>query len=128
MWMSKKQATIETFVFGSEFVALKQGLETVRGLRYKLRMMGVPVVDPAYVYGDNMSVINNTSKPESTLKKKSNEICYHYARESVAMGECRTGHIDMNENPADIATKVIAGGHKRDYLVGKLLHDIAEEA
>ena len=36
-------------------------------------------------------------------------------------------HIDTNENPADIATKVIAGGHKRDYLVGKLLHDIVEE-
>ena len=127
MWKSKKQATIETSVFGSEFVALKQGLETVRGLRYKLRMMGVPVNGPAYVYGDNMSVVNNSTRPESTLKKKSNEICYHYARESAAMDESRMGHIDTNDNPADIATKVIAGGHKRDHLVGKLLHDIAEE-
>jgi hypothetical protein len=75
MWMSKKQATIETSVFGSEFVAMKQGIETIRGLRYKLRMMGVPLTGPAYVYGDNMSVIHNTQRPESTLKKKPNEIC-----------------------------------------------------
>jgi len=126
MWLSKKQATIETSVFGSEFVALKHGMEAIRGLRYKLRIMGVPLSGPAYVYGNNMSVIHNTQRPESTLKKKSNEICYHYGRESVAMDECRTGHIDTNENPADLATKVINGGAKRDYLVGKILFDIVD--
>ena len=67
-WLSKRQATVEGAVFGSEFVALKQGVETLRGIRYKLRMMGVPVDGPTYIYGDNMSVVNNTSKPESTLK------------------------------------------------------------
>ena len=40
-WMSKKQATVETSTFGAEFVALKHGIECVKGLRYKLRMMGV---------------------------------------------------------------------------------------
>ena len=74
-----------------------------------------------------MSVIHNTQKPESTLKKKSNAICYHFARESVAMGESRTGHIDTKENPADLATKVINGGRQRDHLVGKLLYDIVDE-
>ncbi len=43
VWYSKKQVTIETSVFGSEFVAMKQGTEALRGLRYKLRMMGVPL-------------------------------------------------------------------------------------
>ena len=28
-WLSKKQATIETYVFGAEFVAMKQGMEAV---------------------------------------------------------------------------------------------------
>ena len=76
-WMSKKQATVETSTFGAEFVALKHGIERVRGLRYKLRMMGVQISGPTDVYGDNMSVIKNTQRPESTLKKKSNSICYH---------------------------------------------------
>ncbi len=39
-WLSKKQSTIETSVFGAEFVAIKTGLDRLRGLRYKLRMMG----------------------------------------------------------------------------------------
>ncbi len=36
VWYSKKQATIETSVFGAEFVASKNGTEAVRGLRYKI--------------------------------------------------------------------------------------------
>jgi hypothetical protein len=90
-------------------------------------MMGVPLMAPAYVYGDNMSVIHNMQKPESMLKKKSNEICYQYARESVAMDKCHTGHIDTNENQANLATKVIPGGYKRDHLVGKLLNNIVDD-
>ena len=40
-WISKKQPTIEMSVFGAEFVAMKHGIETLRGLRYKLMIMGV---------------------------------------------------------------------------------------
>jgi len=112
MWCSKKQATIETSVFGAEFVAMKHGLETLRGLRYKLRMMGVELAGPSFIYGDNMSVIHNTQRPESTLKKKSNAICYHAVREAVAMGECLVGHIPSKENPADLATKIVPGGQR----------------
>ena len=54
---------------------MKTGVETLRGIRYKLRMMGVEIDGPTYIYGDNQFVINNTSKPESVLKKKSNSIC-----------------------------------------------------
>ena len=125
-WLSKKQATIETSVFGAEFVAMKLGMEHSRSVRYKLRMMGVEVSEPTYVYGDNMSVIHNTQRPESTLKKKSNSICYHAVRESAAMGEILTGHISTHENPADLATKIIPSGAKRDYLVSLVLYDIAD--
>ena len=68
-WMSKKQATVETSTFGAEFVALKHGIERIRGLRYKLGMMGVQISGPTDVYGDNMSVIKNTQHLESTFKK-----------------------------------------------------------
>ena len=68
-WLSKKQPTVESAVFGAEFVAMKHGVETLRGIRYKLRMMGCDVSGPSYIYGDNMSVIHNTSKPESVLKE-----------------------------------------------------------
>ena len=126
-WLSKKQPTVETSVFGAEFVALKNGIETLRGIRYKLRMMGVPISGPSYCYGDNMSVIHNTQRPESTLKKKSNQICYHFCREAVAMGECLVGHIRSEDNFGDLATKLIPHGQKRRHLVGGLLYDIFDD-
>lgn len=73
-WLSKKQTSIETSTFGSEFVAMKHCCEYIRGLRYKLRMMGIPCQEPSFIYGDNQSVLYNTKLPESTLKKKSNSI------------------------------------------------------
>jgi hypothetical protein len=74
-------------MFGAEHVAMKNGIETTRGLRYKLRMMGVAIDVSTYVYGNNMSVVHNTQRPEYVLKKKRNSICYHAVRESVTMGE-----------------------------------------
>jgi hypothetical protein len=68
-WFSKKQATIETSVFRAEFVAMKQGMEALRGLRYKLRMMGVELAGPSYIYGDNMSVIHNTRDRNQSLRR-----------------------------------------------------------
>ena len=126
VWYSKKQSRIENSVFGSEFIAMRTGLETVQGIKYKLRMMGIPIRGPTYIYGDNMSVIHNTSKPESTLKKKANSVCYHYIREAVAADECRTGHIRSENNPADIATKPLPCGAKRDSLIGKVLYFYAD--
>ena len=46
VWFSKRQPTVETNVFGAEFVAMKNGMETLRGLQYKLQMMGVPLPGP----------------------------------------------------------------------------------
>ena len=109
IWYTKKQATVESTVFGAQFVAMKQSMEVSQGLRYKLRMMGVPIEGPTHVYGDNMSTIHNTQCPKSQLKKKSNSICYHAVREAVPMGELLTGHVKTGENPADLLTKVVGG-------------------
>ena len=102
---------------------MKHGIEICRGIRYKLRMMGVKISGPTYIYGV-MSVIHNTQRPESMLKKKSNSICYHMIRESVAMGESLTGHISSKENRADLATKIIPNVQLREHLVNMLLYDI----
>ena len=58
------------------------------------------------------------SKPESTLKKKSNSICYHAVREAVAMGECLTAHVPTTKNLADLMTKVKFGGERHNLLKG----------
>jgi hypothetical protein len=86
-------------------------------------MMGVAIDSPTYIYGDNMSVVHNTQRPESVMKKKSNEICYQIVRESAAMGESIIGHIPSVNNPTDICTKAVPGGQKRDHLIGLFLDD-----
>jgi hypothetical protein len=126
VWFSKRQPTVESSVFGAEFVAMKNGIDTRRGIRYKLRMMGVTIDGPTYVYGNNMSVVHNTQRPESVLKEKSNVICYHTVWESAAMGESIIGHVPSVNNPTDICTKAISGDQKRDHLIGLLLHDIVD--
>ena len=67
---------------------MKQDVGALRGIRYKLLMMGIEVAGPNYIYGDNMSVIHNNYKPESVLNKKSNIICYNFVREAVTMKQC----------------------------------------
>ena len=44
-WLSRRQQTVETSAFLSEFIALKQCIEDVEHLRFKLRMFGIPIHD-----------------------------------------------------------------------------------
>jgi hypothetical protein len=126
VWFSKRQPTVESSVFGADCFAMKNGIETTRGLRYKLMMMGVAIDGPTYVYGNNMRVVHNTQRPEYVPKKKSNTIRYHTERESAAMRESIIGNIPSVNNPADICNKAVPGGKKRDHLIGLLLHDIVD--
>ena len=89
-WFSKRQTSVETTSFGSEFVAMKLCCEYIRGLRYKLRMMGINVNELTFVFDDNQSVLANTSPPHSILKKKSSSIANHFVREGVTKDEWRT--------------------------------------
>ena len=52
-WFSKKQSTIKTSNFGSEFMSMKQAPEYLHGLCYKIRMFGITVDEPVFIYGDN---------------------------------------------------------------------------
>ena len=63
-----KQQSCEVITFGCEFIATKQAVEYVFGLRYKIRMMGIPCDNPDFFYGHNKSVLSNTTVPASTLK------------------------------------------------------------
>ena len=54
----------ETSKFGSEFTALKNVVELVEALRYKLRMFGVPIEGPTNLFCYNDSVYKNVSTPE----------------------------------------------------------------
>ena len=117
VWHSKRQNTVESSTFTSEFVAMKACMEKIIALRFKLRMFGIPIDGEADMLCDNLSVVNNASKFESTLNKKHASIAYHAIRWAVAAGIVRVGKVDSDENLADAFTKRLPA-IKRDYLFG----------
>ena len=116
LWYSKRQNTVETSTFGSEYVALKTAVEMIEGMRYKLRMMGVPLDGPTNVFCDNESVVKNSTKPESALKKRHNAIAYHRCREAQAAGIIRIAFEDGDTNIADLFTKLLPGPRLRQLV------------
>ena len=62
-WYSKKQATVETATYGSEFVAAKTATEQIMDLRYTLSYLGVPIKSKSYMFGDNRSVVTSATLP-----------------------------------------------------------------
>jgi hypothetical protein len=103
---------------------MKQCCEYLRGLRYKLRMMGILCEGPVYIQGDNQSVLANTPRPNSMLKKKNQSIAYHYIREGVARDGWRTSYVNTHENEANLLTKLLPFGAKRIGFVKRILHHI----
>jgi hypothetical protein len=95
---------------------MRIGVEMIEGLRYKLRMMGIPIEGPTNVFCDNESVVKNASKPESTLKKKHNAIAYHRVREAQAADIIRVAHEPGATNLADLLTKLLTSPRMKDLI------------
>lgn len=113
---SKRQNAVETSTFGSEMVAGRIAVDLTVELRYNLRMLGVPVSGTTVLFGDNKSMITNTSLPHSTLKKRSNANAYHRVREAVAAGIVSIVHCNTKYNLSDIGTKAL-GGPAHQFLL-----------
>jgi hypothetical protein len=107
LWLSRRQNTLETSTFGSEFVALRTARDLIMSMRYKLRMFGVPLDGPAMVFCDNQGVVKNSSIPESVSTKKHNAINYHAVREAAAAGILEVIKEDTQTNLADLFTKAL---------------------
>jgi hypothetical protein len=118
---SKRQNSVESSTYGSELVAMRQAIELVRSLRYKLRMFGIPFEGPTDIFCDNESVFKNVSRPESVLSKKQHSISYHAAREAVASDVVRVAKEDTLTNLSDLFTKMM-NKPKREHLLGKFMY------
>jgi hypothetical protein len=104
-WFSKKQPTVETATYGSEFIAAKLVVEQIMAMRLTLRYLGVDIKGSTKLFGDNRSVITSASVPESPLRKRHQSLAYHYTREAIAAGAVDFRHIPGHLNPADILSK-----------------------
>ena len=104
-WYSKKQATVETATYGSEFVAARTCVEQIVDLRTTLYFLGVPVRDKSYMFGDNKSVVDSSMQVHAKLHKRHTMLSFHRVREAIASGMILFTFINGNINPADILSK-----------------------
>ena len=104
-WYSKRQNTVETATYGSEFVAARIGSDQIINLRTTLRFFGVEVEEASYMFGDNQSVISSSTLPHSALNKRHNALSYHRVREAVAAGIVKFIHMFGESNSANVLRK-----------------------
>ena len=104
-WYSKKQATVETATYGSEFVAARVCIDQIIELRNTLRYLGVPIRQKSYMFGDNKSVVDSSMQLYAKLHKRHNMLSFHRVREAVASGMVIFDFISGEDNPADILSK-----------------------
>ena len=91
---------------------MKTAVDHVEALRYKLRMLGIPMEGPTNVFCDNEAVFKNTSIPDSTLKKKHMSICYHLVNEAVAAHTMWVTKESTTTNLADLFTKPLTDSRR----------------
>ena len=83
-WFSKKQATVKTATYGSEFVAAKTATEQIMDIRQTMRYLGAPITTKSFLFGGNRSLVTSATLPHSTLTKRHNIIAFHNVREAIA--------------------------------------------
>ena len=74
---TKRQSTVETATYGSEFVAARTAVYQSIDIRTTLRYLGVPIRDKRYMFGDNRSVVTSSTIPNSTISKRHHLASYH---------------------------------------------------
>jgi hypothetical protein len=75
---AKKQATVETATYGSEFVAARTCVDKIVDLRATLHYLGVHIRDKSYMFGDNKMVVNSSTVPHAKLHKHHNALSFHH--------------------------------------------------
>ena len=82
-------------------------ISQIKGLQYKLHMMGIPIDGPTSIFCDNKSVFCNATIPESTLTKEHNAIAYHCTCEAQVAGICQLAWENTETNLADLSMKTL---------------------
>ena len=109
-WHGKRQTTVETSAFSSEFVAMECCIEDIEHLRFKLRMFGIPLGENEPETGilcDNEAVLKNSSRVESAINKRHPAAAHHFARWNVEAKVCSAGWIPATQIIADAVTKLL---------------------
>ena len=68
-WTSKRQGTIESSSYSTEFFTDRVASEEAIAMRYMLRSFGVPIIGATSLCGNKLGMIISSTKPDSELNK-----------------------------------------------------------
>ena len=103
--ISRRQKSVATRMFLSEFLALKTAVEEAQGMRLLLQSIGVPIKGPINIHTYNESVLRSASNTGNKLKRKHVAISYNLVRENIATNIIQLWKIDTKLNPSDQLAK-----------------------
>ena len=104
MWISRRQGSIASSTYAAEFSVLRTMTEEAMNLRYMLCCLGG---EPTDLFGDNLSVIQNSQNPAADLSKKHVTISFHVVCEAIAAGIITPYWHKGKYDLSDIMTKQI---------------------
>ena len=84
---------------------------------------GIMVNSPCFIYGNNQSLLWNTSLTKYVLKKETWSVAYHYIREGVSVDVWKMAYTNTKLNPSDILTNnlpTVINWHSKVWI---LLYD-----
>ena len=76
------------------------------------------------MYGDNQSLLANTTMPKSILNNKSNTVAFHFLQEGSARDEWRTAYINKHIYASDMMKKLLPSGDKHIILLKIILYHL----
>jgi hypothetical protein len=91
---SKRQSTVKTATYATEFIAGRTCLDEAIAIRYELRMLGAPLDGPVWMFSNNKSMIDSVLEPSGRLAKRHLILSWHRLREKAAMKIVYYMHID----------------------------------
>ena len=103
-----RQNSAEASTFGSEFTVMKNSVEIIETLRYKLCMFRFPIDGLTSIFCDNGTVCVNTTRPEWTLSNKHHSIDYQRARELFVAGPVIVSKEHILTDLSNLFTKTMA--------------------
>lgn len=108
-WQSKQHTTVSTSTAEAEYIsaaaAARQGIYLKRiGID-----LDINTKEPVELNIDNRAAIHMATNAADTARTKHIDVCHHFLRARVNVGDIRTVYVSTNDNPADMFTKPLAG-------------------
>jgi hypothetical protein len=82
-WYFKKQGTVETATYGSEFVADRICVEQDIGLHNTSQFLGMLIKEKSYMIDENRSVVDSFIQLNAKLHKGHTTLSFHHVRETM---------------------------------------------